>query len=577
MAKRWWWVAVLGAVVVAPVDSDAAVLLKLDVVADGSAAPPGDRIDVRVLLLPGDEGMSLETRAFVKLQDHDDIVPVEARGADHRDSRGRVLVSAGLEPIRDSREADGHVVVPFAALKLPAGRHEIAYEVRGVKDGQVVFAHATPMTMVVVSDRTRTTMRPRQAAGAPRVATEQRTAYVAEGGKAVARPVEIEIEQVQPGRPLGSVKVEIVGEFVRPAAVRLRSGTAAGTGSVEQELAPLEGKPWAALSDFEAKAKRTVYYATNRSVTAAAEHSPARFGIEVAPSLTFGSCLINIPVEHHARGELEVPSWWQSRDPKRFFLVEALDVLPRDLFGKALAADDVLLFVHGYNTTFEFAVLRAGQLVHDLRFPGKAAAFSWPSAGGVSRYPHDEQVNAESVPALVEVLRMLTAPQPLPRKVHVIVHSMGNRLFLQAARQLELERAGSAAPKGKLFGHVALAAPDVDATTFAALLPSVIRRSETTTLYYCQSDRALLASRAVHVDKPVGLGPFFAEGLDTINADRANTSFLGHGYFASEGALLADLMLTILRHEKPDERRPPLGRRTFVLGYPHWALVGLGP
>src|SRR5439155_17314335 len=122
------------------------------------------------------------------------------------------------------------------------------------------------------------------------------------------------------------------------------------------------------------------------------------------------------------------------------------------------------------------------------------------------------------------------------RKVHVIVHSMGNRLFLKAARQLELDQPAGASRK--LFGHVALAAPDVDAATFAALLPSVIRQSETATLYYCQADRALQASRTVHLDKPVGLGPFFAEGLDTINADRANTSFLGHGYFSSANPIM---------------------------------------
>ena len=50
--------------------------------------------------------------------------------------------------------------------------------------------------------------------------------------------------------------------------------------------------------------------------------------------------------------------WWQSRDPQKYFLVEALDTLAPDTFLQTLSADDVLLFVHGYNTDFEAAILR---------------------------------------------------------------------------------------------------------------------------------------------------------------------------------------------------------------------------
>jgi esterase/lipase superfamily enzyme len=244
------------------------------------------------------------------------------------------------------------------------------------------------------------------------------------------------------------------------------------------------------------------------------------------------------------------------------------------VFVKSLAADDVLLFIHGYNTDFETAILRTAQLVHDLRFPGKGVTFSWPSQGSLDGYAHDETQNALSASALLEVLKQLTRPSAAsgkPRKIHVIAHSMGNRVFLQAARQLELESQSAATRKP--FGHVALAAPDVDATTFSALVPGVIRQSASTTLYYCQYDRALLASRTLHMDKPVGLGPFFAEGLDTINADRVNTSFLGHGYFSSAHSILIDLQLTILFNQKPDGRRPPLGNFALILGYPHWSPI----
>lgn len=559
--------------------ASASSLLKLELVTDGSVDPPGDRIDVKVLLLPGDEDVALETRAFVKLEGQDRVVPVESALPENRDARGHVVIRTAMERLDGEHEAEARVVIPYATLKLPRGRHELGYEVRGLRGGSADFTRATSLALVVVSDGTRTTMRTRPQRLVPRIQKQSRTAYVIEGGKAVAREIALEAEEMRPVSELRTAQVAIPGEFQRPAPPLTRSFVPTDdTGRIRDSVVPLQEKPWVALSEFESKPKRTLLFATNRVDDPHEGQTVDRFGSEPASAITYGTCLVNIPVQNHARGELEVPShWWQSRDPTKFFLVEALATLPRDLFKSSLSSDDVLLFVHGYNTTFEGAVLRTAQLVHDLRFPGKGVAFSWPSAGALSGYSHDERVNTASVPALLEVLQLLSAPlgtSGRSRKIHVIVHSMGNRLFLQAAREFELTKPPGS---GKVFGHVALAAPDVDASTFAALVPSVIRQSDSTTLYYCQSDRALLASRTIHLDKPVGLGPFFADGLDTINADRANTSFLGHGYFASESPLLIDLMLTILHNQKPEQRHPPLGRRSLMLGYAHWWLVGTAP
>jgi len=46
----------------------------------------------------------------------------------------------------------------------------------------------------------------------------------------------------------------------------------------------------------------------------------------------------------------------------------------------------VLLFVHGYNVSFEDAARRTGQLAYDLGFEGPTVFFSWPSRGSVTAY-----------------------------------------------------------------------------------------------------------------------------------------------------------------------------------------------
>lgn len=547
-------------------------------VSDGSAKPPGDRLDVAVIFLPGDGELTLEVRAFYRNPGDDEVLPLPSRDASRRGAAGELLVRERVSQPADTRGADVAIVIPYAALDLPAGEHEMAYEVRGLRGTTVDFVRATSMVRVVVSSRSRKTMVER--GGRPEWATRQveRDAYVLKDGKLAETKVQLDVPTPVQQAARTIQQVDIPGEFNHPvrtkAPMRLPAPPEDAPRDPKLEALPLANTVWQSLDKFEPESKRLVYFATNRNVPKSESRGADRFGKEIA-DLIYGSCLVNIPIETHTGGKLEVPGWWQRRDPEQHFLVETVTLLERRDFLASTDPADVLLFVHGFNTTFELCVLRTSQLVHDLKFPGRGVAFSWPSAASVTGYFHDEKMNEASVSALVELLHGLVDAREREgkpdRRIHVISHSMGNRLFLKAARQFELDTAQDS--PGQVFGHVALAAPDVDAGTFSALLPSVIRQAEHVTFYYCQSDRALEASRVVHVDKPVGLGPFFAEGLDTINADRVNTEILGHGYFASAHQLLLDLHLLVRFNLGPDQRHPPLSVRSEYFGYPHWTLT----
>jgi esterase/lipase superfamily enzyme len=378
------------------------------------------------------------------------------------------------------------------------------------------------------------------------------------------------------------VQVHIPGEFNHPLFLERSAPGSAGADS-EEEAEPKEpdpkamalpppGAPWSSADQFLPEHERSVYFATNRNVLRPKDKTVSRFGNSAA-TMTYGSAVVNIPIENHRRGELETPGYWSSPDPKRHFIIQQLTPLSRGEFQEQVTDKDILIYVHGYNTSFEFAVLRGGQLQHDLQFPGRTVVFSWPSSGTLTGYTADEEQSARSVGSLVQVFEeihqvIVRFPE---RRIHVIAHSMGNRVLLAAVREWELKYAKPSS--AKLFSQVILAAPDVDAAMFAALLPSVIRASERATLYYCPNDNALLASQALHVNKPVGLGPFFTDGLDTINAEQVDTSMIGHGYYAAARELLLDLRLMISYTKSPDDRRPPLGTKTTVYGYPLWAFV----
>ena len=82
---------------------------------------------------------------------------------------------------------------------------------------------------------------------------------------------------------------------------------------------------------------------------------------------------MSIPI-HHVSGQLELPRpryffWNEPEDPTQHFIIESrksIDSL-NDLV-QQLGNDDVLLFVHGYNNSFEDAIFRSAQLQYDLQF-----------------------------------------------------------------------------------------------------------------------------------------------------------------------------------------------------------------
>src|SRR5262249_687546 len=180
--------------------------------------------------------------------------------------------------------------------------------------------------------------------------------------------------------------------------------------------------------------------------------------------------------------------------------VETIQIVSNQELFREATAQDVLLYIHGFNTDFEFAVLRAAQLKCDLEFPGTAMAMSWPSAGEVGKYQQDRQRVEQSAAALADVLQGLigaAASQPLngkESKLNLLAHSLGNDLLLRAVSELKMS---GRLPDGRVFGQVVLAAPDVGALEFNNLLPYVIEHSERVTYYYCTRDIALAMSRDV--------------------------------------------------------------------------------
>ena len=296
---------------------------------------------------------------------------------------------------------------------------------------------------------------------------------------------------------------------------------------------------------------------TRRAV--AAERPGFRFGTTDANDLSWGLAQVAVP-SYRVRAEGEIPRAGSEEQPDaaRFMFMNSL--LPADSvrFLQRVRDDlartrsrDILVFVHGYNSSFEDAAVRAAQLVADMGFDGTAVVFSWPSQGALSGYVRDQQTARNAGWHLLRLLRD-QLPRANPDRIHVIAHSMGSEVLSKAISLVD--------PRDSLprLGQVVFAAPDVDARIFAReILPVVRQRSQGVTLYASSEDEALRASRVLNGVWRLGLGGdslTVLDGMTTVDATRVRGDILGHTLFGN-AALLSDLHAVLTEGRTPSERR----------------------
>lgn len=156
------------------------------------------------------------------------------------------------------------------------------------------------------------------------------------------------------------------------------------------------------------------------------------------------------------------------------------------------ANKEIFIFVHGFNTSFREASIDAAHLGLFTGCP--VVLYSWPSASKLSGYTVDECNNEwsqEHFNQFVDHLARLKESQKL--KISIVIHSMGNRLFVR----------GIPIFSGKgLFSDIYMCNPDFDAQTFIHYLSRYIQENGLqpnvrAQLLISRKDKALTAAEAL--------------------------------------------------------------------------------
>jgi len=295
---------------------------------------------------------------------------------------------------------------------------------------------------------------------------------------------------------------------------------------------------------------------------------------------THGIAEVSVP-DLHERGVVERPSLlkFEVREDqtKHIVLTEAVELLDEDFnlkISKAVAAapaHDLLVFIHGYNVSFEAALLRTAQLAVDLPFEGVPVCYSWPSQATLTGYPIDANNADWTVPHLKDFLLEL-ATETGADSISVIAHSMGNRAMTAAIRQISQQQDSVDPP---LFDRIVLAAPDIDADYFRRdAAPALVQVANHVTLYASSEDQALIASRKVNGYPRAGdsgADIVIAPGIDTIDVSGTDLSLLGHSYYGDNEIMLRDLY-DVVRARLPAPQRTSLIQRA-VGPMTYWQLA----
>jgi esterase/lipase superfamily enzyme len=308
-----------------------------------------------------------------------------------------------------------------------------------------------------------------------------------------------------------------------------------------------------------------VWFGTNRKPLDPKDPSKG-YGSEFDDQMHFGKRIVRIPSSHRP-GELGSPLWRRlltqvddriTVDPATELTETAFSREIRSFLAGLDPADrNVLVYIHGFNTSFDDATRRAAQLGFDLKVPGITAVYSWPSRGNLGAYLSDVSSIEASEEQLAEFLVKVSALADRGR-VHIIAHSMGNRGLLRAMHRATTQ---AALRSGTRFGQIFLAAPDVDVKLFRQLASVYPQVAERTTLYVADADKALAALAWVTEGGRVGGAPpvLVLPGIDTVRVHGNGLFRLGHSYVAEELDVLRDIGAQLHWSETPERRRARYG------------------
>jgi esterase/lipase superfamily enzyme len=232
---------------------------------------------------------------------------------------------------------------------------------------------------------------------------------------------------------------------------------------------------------------------------------------------------------------------------------------------------DLLIYVHGANTSFERAAAQAAQFKHFLGRDAVVMLFSWPSAGSLLRYGRDVATARRTEPVFARLLEQLASGTQAAH-LNVLAYSAGAMVASPGLARAADAATTTADPTRLRLGEVYYAAPDIDFPVFVDNLPRYQGQVRRVTVALNLSDRALSFAQWVHRVSRAGrpnlaeIGPdekrwlVEASGRDELDALAIKAQDLpglpedSHAFWYDHPWVSSDVLLKLRFHAAPPAR-----------------------
>ncbi len=252
------------------------------------------------------------------------------------------------------------------------------------------------------------------------------------------------------------------------------------------------------------------------------------------------------------------------QDPDTIASREATVASVADLIRQRLAQsqrNEVLVYIHGFKTTFEEAAIVLAGLHHFSR-DLVPLLYTWPAGapGVLSGYARDRESGEFTVLHLKRFIRRLAAI-PEIEKIHIVAHSRGTDVAVTALRELLIEERGAGRLAEETFkiANLVLVAPDldVDVTSQRFVGERMHNVADHLTIYVSRDDQAIGVAewfakstrrlgrvQPEDIDEPLRRRMELVEDVALIDV-RLKSDKHGHSYFYRNPAVSSDLLLMV--------------------------------
>lgn len=292
-----------------------------------------------------------------------------------------------------------------------------------------------------------------------------------------------------------------------------------------------------------------LFYGTDRKSSGSTEPDKA-YSDEQGP-LSWGACTVAVPYDKDIKG-LKKSSFTMTTyglRPAGDYVIKDVRPLPLRSFSSILPQrlsgnpdKSALVFVHGYNVSFEEAALRTARMSYQLQYQGAPLFFSWLAQSDKLDYMKDEQSADRTVSQLTEFLKEVTE-KSTAENIYLIGSSMGCEPLCEALAALKLN------PEDKdRIKELILIAPDINRNKFSEkILPKLDNTRAHITVYTSNRDDALAKAHKQRAGVRLGdvVNNADIPGIDFVDASAVDTSMDGKPRFAKKATIYNDISSVI--------------------------------